>query len=305
MSRMTRIGAAASAFALLLAFGVQVVRAQQAADATAAAPADPNAVVARIGETTITEHQLALAREYFDSELARVPEAQKRAVVIEAFVNMEVLAQAAQDAGLDKTEDFAARLAFVNKQALRNAYVRNEIIGGLSDEDLQQAYQKLVVGPFKPEEEVRARHILVETKEAAEKIIADLAGGASFEELAKAQSKDPTGQNGGDLGFFGKGRMVPEFEAAAFALEPGETTKEPVQSKYGWHVIRVEEKRMSEPPPFAEVEPQLRNYLLRERFAKVLGELRDKYKVEIVGEAAPAGSPDAAAPAPAEPAAKE
>ena len=91
---------------------------------------------------------------------------------------------------------------------------------------------------------MHARHILVDTKEEAEKIIDDLKGGASFEELAK-QSKDPSGQNGGDLGFFGEGQMVPEFEKAAFALEPGQFTQEPVQTQFGWHVIKVEEKRMS------------------------------------------------------------
>ena len=158
---------------------------------------------------------------------------------------------------------------------------------------LQDGYQSLVVKAHKPVPQVRARHILVDTKEEAEKIIEELKGGADFAELAK-QSKDPSGQNGGDLGFFGAGQMVPEFEKAAFALEPGQFTQEPVKSQFGWHVIKVEEKRMSEPPSFAEVEAQLRNYLMRQKFETVLAGLRDKYPVEIVDQPAAPAAPEAA-----------
>jgi peptidyl-prolyl cis-trans isomerase C len=299
MPPIFRIGAAASAIVLLLAVGALAVRAQQATEppeeqVAAPAPApDPDAVVARVGDVTVTEQDVKFAGEAFEGELANVPDAQRRSVTIDAFVNMLLLAKAAEDAGLDKTEDFAAKLEFLTLQALRNLYVTEAIMGGITDADMQEGYQTLVVGQHAPQEQVRARHILVETKEAADKVIADLKGGAAFEELAK-QSKDPSGQNGGDLGFFGKGQMVPPFEEAAFALEPGEITEEPVESQFGWHVIRVEEKRMSEPPSLSEVEPELRNYLLRQKFETVIAELRDKYTVEIVGAPEAAESPAAA-----------
>jgi peptidyl-prolyl cis-trans isomerase C len=305
MPPILRIGAAASAIALILSAGTLAVRAQEATGesqelvAQPAAEPDPDAIVARVGDATITERDVKFAHEAFQGELANVPDAQKRGVVIDAFINMLLLAQGAEDAGLDQTEDFAARLEFMKLQALRNAYVRDAIMNGLTDEEMQNGYQELVVDQHEPKEEVHARHILVEKKEDAEKIIEQLKAGASFEELAK-QSKDPSGQNGGDLGFFSRGQMVKPFEDAAFALEPGEITEEPVESQFGWHVIKVEEKRMSEPPTFDQVEEQLRNYLLRQKFETVIADLRDKYPVEIVGQEEPAADAPAEDEQPAE-----
>jgi peptidyl-prolyl cis-trans isomerase C len=285
----------------MLAAGVLAVRAQETAPpppeeqiAAPAAPVDPNAVVARVGDVAITEEDIAFAREAFEGELANVPEDQKRSVVIDAFVNMQLLAIGAREAGLDQTEDFAKRLEFAKLQALRNAYVRNEIMHGLTDQELQDGYKTLVVDQHQAEEEVHARHILVEKKEDADKIIEQLKAGEPFEELAK-QSKDPTGQNGGDLGFFGRGQMVKPFEDAAFALEPGQVSETPVESQFGWHVIKVEEKRMSEPPTLEQVEEQLRNYLMRQKFEAVVAALREKYPVEIVGQ-----EEEPAAPAPSD-----
>jgi peptidyl-prolyl cis-trans isomerase C len=293
----------------LLAVGaaVDAVRAEDAkpapaAETPAAEPArDPDAVVAKVGDATVTERELQIAKDAFTTELAKVPQEQWRSVLIDAVVNMELLAHAASDEKLGEGPDFDAQVAFLRLQALRNLYVEHAIVNGITDAELQDGYQTLVVKSFKPAPQIRARHILVDTKEEAEKIIEQLKAGASFEELAK-QSKDPSGQNGGDLGFFGAGQMVPEFEKAAFALEPGQFTQEPVQSQFGWHVIKVEEKRMSEPPAFADVEEQLRNYLVRQKFETVLAGLRDKYPVEIVDQPAAPAAPADAAPADAAPA---
>jgi len=294
MFRTTKTGAAACAVAVFLFAGILAARAQDAtAEAAPDAPAmaapaparSPQDPVARVGGEVLTEQDLEIARSVFGDELANVPEEQHRSVLIDALVNMEVLAKAALDAGLDKTPDFEARVEFLRMQALRNAFLEREVINSVTDEAMQEGYQTLVVGEFKPEQEVHARHILVETEEAAKKIIEDLKGGASFEELAK-QSKDPSGQSGGDLGFFSQGDMVPPFEAAAFALEPGGMTEEPVQTEFGWHVIRVEEKRMTAPPAFAEVEEQLRNFLVRQKFEATLAGLRDRYGIEILEPAA-------------------
>lgn len=303
MFSMSRVVPAVLAGLLVAAFAGQAVRAEDAAPAPAAEampaePAsDPDAVVATVGDASVTERQLLIARDAFANELANVPEGQRRSVLIDAVINMELLALAANDDGLAAGPDFDAQLGFLKLQALRNLYVEHAIVNGLTDAELQEGYQTLVVQSHKPAPQVRARHILVDTKEEAEKIIEELKGGAAFEDLAK-QSKDPSGQNGGDLGFFGEGQMVPEFEKAAFALEPGQFTQEPVQSQFGWHVIRVEEKRMSEPPTLAEIETQLRSYLVRQKFETVLTALRDKYPVEIVDQ--PAGPADAAPEAPAE-----
>ena len=315
MSRMTKSLTAVSAALLLSAAVTFAVRAQdpvpapavEAPAADAAAPPaepvrDPSTVVAKAGSAIITEGDVALAQEAFASELANVPEEQRRSVLVDAVINMQLMAQGAHDAGLDKGPEFDRRLEFLRLQALRNVYVEHEVVKNVPESELQEAYQTLVVSQHKPEQQVHARHSLVDTKETAQKIIEDLKGGASFEELAK-QSKDPSGQNGGDLGFFGPGQMVPPFETAALALEPGQITQEPVQTEYGFHVIKVEEKRMSAPPPFDEVKEQLRNYVLRQKFEQVTTALREKYPVEIIDPTAmPPAEPPAEAPASEEPA---
>jgi peptidyl-prolyl cis-trans isomerase C len=316
-----RTRAAVGAAALLIVAGALAVRAQDAtteppAEApAAAAPAateavDPEAVVARVGDETITEKDLEMLREALESQLSNIPADQQRGVLVDTLVSMELLAKAGRDAGMEQTPEFQSQLDFLTLQALRNAYVEKNIVNAVTDAEMQQAYQELVVSQHTPEQEVHARHILVEKKEDAERIIGELKAGGSFEELAK-QSKDPSGQNGGDLGFFSAGQMVPEFETAAFALEPGQFTQEPVETQFGWHIIKVEEKRMSEPPTLAQVEAELRTYLVRQKFETVLTDLRDKYQVEIIGqepaaqepaaeELAPAGDAPAATEAPAE-----
>ena len=301
MSCLNRTMTAVAAAALLSA-AVTFAVAQDsppAADAPAAAAApanDPNAIIARVGDQQVTELEVTLAREAFGGELANVPAEQQRAVLVDAVANMKLMALGAREAGLDQGQGFADRLEFLKLQALRNAYVQHAVVSQVTDAELQEAYNTLVVSQHKPEQQVHARHILVDTKEAAEKIIAELKGGASFEELAK-QSKDPSGQNGGDLGFFGPGQMVPPFETAALALEPGQLTETPVQTEYGWHVIKVEEKRMSEPPSLDQVQDELRNYVLRQKFDQVITALRDKYVVEILDPTAMPPAPPAADPA--------
>ena len=295
MSRMTTIGAAASVTLAMLFAASPPVLAQDGQDQAPAqeqaTAADPDAVVARVGDIAVTERDIAFAAEAFESELTSVPEAERRSVVIDAFINMQLLALGAIGAELDQGAEFEERLAFLRLQALRNAYVRHVVMSGVTDEEMQAAYQELVIDQFEPREQVRARHILVEEREDAERIIEELLGGASFEELAE-QSLDPSGQSGGDLGFFGRGQMVPPFEEAAFSLEPGEITVEPVETQFGWHVIRVEETRMTEPPSLADLETQIHDYLLRERFETALGALRDEYTVEIVGMDEPAATDD-------------
>lgn len=315
MSRKFKAMAAVTMAVLLSAVVTFAVRAQDPAPPTgegaaATAPAaeaarDPNAVVAKVGDLTVTEREVTLAEEAFASELANVPMAQWRAILTDAVINLKLMALGAREAGLDQGEEFEHRVEFLKLQTLRNLYVQDSVVKAMTDADLQEAYKTLVAAQFKPEQQVHARHILVETKEAAEKIIAELKSGASFEELAK-QSKDPSGENGGDLGFFGPGQMVPPFEAAAFALEPGQITEQPVQSEFGWHVIKVEEKRMSAPPPFEEVAAELRNYVLRQKFDEVLAALRGKYTIEILDPTAempaePPAEPAATTPPPDDP----
>src|SRR5690606_26426323 len=126
-------------------------------------------------------------------------------------------------------------MAFLRERALHNEFIEKKIAGAITDEEVRARYDKEIAAT-PPVNEVHARHILVKTKEEAEKIIGELNKGADFEKLAAEHTTDPSGKSsGGDLGYFGPGQMVPEFEKAAFALGVGEYTKEPVETQFGWH----------------------------------------------------------------------
>ncbi|WP_169738520.1 peptidylprolyl isomerase [Afifella pfennigii] len=255
-----------------------------AAGLAPSAPALAQEPVARVGEQIITEDELSQAADDFADELDRVPGPRRRSVLIDVLVDMELLAQAARERGLDETEDFDKRLEFLKTRALRNEYVEKVIVGAVTDEQVQAEYDKQVAG-FQPEEEVHARHILVTTKEEADEIIQELKDGKDFAELAKEKSTGPSGPQGGDLGYFVKGRMVPEFDQAVFDMQPGEVSEEPVKTEFGWHVIKVEDRRMSSPPPLEDISEQLRGVLVRQKFNDVMTELRDGVEIEVFDQA--------------------
>ncbi|EAV45871.1 hypothetical protein SIAM614_24667 [Stappia aggregata IAM 12614] len=250
---------------------------------TVLSAAEPDDVVAKVGDTEITEADLAFAAQDLGKELQRFPPAQWRKLLLDVMVDMELMAHAAREEGLDKDPDFQRQLDFLKLRALRNAYLAQKIDGEVTDEEVQAAYDK-EFADFEGAEEINARHILVKDKAEAEAIIAELDGGADFAELAREKSTGPSGPNGGSLGYFAKGQMVPPFEAAAFALEPGTYTKEPVETQFGWHVIKLEDKRRQEKPAFEEVANGLRQQLMRERYDARMAELKDQVAVEIVDE---------------------
>ena len=270
-------------FALALAFGV-------AAPAQAQEPGD---AVAKVGDATITEADIAFASRDFADQLRQVPPTQWRGVLTDVMVDMQVMANAARAAGIDEEPEFQRQVEFLKTRALRNAYLAREVEQKITDADVQAAYDK-EFADYAGEEERHARHILVETKEEAEAIIKDLENGADFAELAKEKSTGPSGPNGGDLGYFAKGRMVKEFSDAAFALEVGQFTKEPVQTQFGWHVIKLEDVRKQPAPELDEVRERIRQELLRARYAKVMEELKASTEIEVFGAEAAADGEGAA-----------
>ncbi|CTQ77216.1 peptidylprolyl isomerase [Roseibium alexandrii] len=245
--------------------------------------AEPDDVVAKVGDAVITEADIAFAAQDLGQELQRFPAAQWRQLLLDVMIDMELLALAAKNDGLDQDPDFKKQLEFLELRALRNAYLGQKINASITDADVKTAYDK-EFADFEGPEEINARHILVEDKAAAEALITELDGGADFAELAKEKSTGPSGPNGGDLGYFAKGQMVPPFEEAAFALEPGSFTKEPVETQFGWHIIKVEDKRRQEKPALDTVEANLRQQLARERYEARMVELKDEYAVEILDE---------------------
>lgn len=247
-----------------------------AAEATAPSP---DAVVATVGDETITEADLAFAAEDLAQELNNIPPAERRAFLATVLIDMKVMAKAAREQQMDQSEIFKRRITYLEDRALRRAYFAEKISTSVTPEAIQAAYDGMVKG-FKPEDQVRARHILVNTEDEAKAIKAELDAGSVFEDLAKAKSIDPGAANGGDLGFFQRGQMVPPFEQAAFSLEVGKIS-DPVQSQFGWHLIKVEEKRQSAPPTIEQATPQLQQQLLFKNFDDVLAQLKSAVTITV------------------------
>ena len=179
-------------------------------------------------------------------------------------------------------------------------YFKAEVIDKITDADVRTRYDKEIAAT-PPLNEIRARHILVKTEDEAKAIIKELDGGAKFEDIAKAKSTDGAASQGGDLGYFGPGQMVPDFEKQAFALDVGQYSKEPVKTDFGFHVIKVEDKRAKQPPAFDDVKDQVREVLLREKYVEMVKAFRDELKVEWVDPAMKKAMDEAAnPPAPAE-----
>ncbi len=242
-----------------------------------------DAVVATVGGAPVHQSELDIAVAGLDPQLAQMPDDQKKIAALSSLIDIKLLAKNAKDDGLDKTDDFKARLQYLSDRELHGAYFRKAIVDTLKPEEVKARYDKEVAGLPK-EEEVHARHILVKSEDEAKAIIADLDAGKDFVEIAKEKSTDSNKADGGDLGWFGKGRMVKEFEDAAFALEKGAYSKAPVKSEFGYHVIKVEDKRIAPPPPFEQVEAQVRNLVIRDKYLELLNKAKEASKVEISDE---------------------
>ena len=243
----------------------------------------PDTVLAIVNGHEITEYEARLAGQDFAEQLQRVPADQRRAIIVDALIDLHLLADAGEAEGLADSDAFRRQMAYQEARTLRTAYLVEVLAAQVDDAAVQAAYDE-VVAAFEPAEERRARHILLSSREDAEAVIAELEGGADFATLAQERSTGPSAPGGGDLGWFGRGRMVPAFEEAAFALEVGGTSPEPVETQFGWHVIQVEEVRQSAPPPLEAIGDQLRQQLLQQQFINAIGAMRDEatisYEVE-------------------------
>jgi peptidyl-prolyl cis-trans isomerase C len=255
-------------------------------DATQAetAKTDPNKVLATINGTKITQKDVDQISADLDPQFARLPDDQRRLAALAAIIDIKSLAAKAEEEKIDQTPEFKARMEFLKDRALHNDYFKQQVVDKITDADIRARYDKEMAA-MPPQNEVRARHILVKTKEEAEAIIKQLDGGAKFEDVAKEKSTDGSAAQGGDLGYFGPGQMVPEFEKAANELEVGKYTKDPVQTQFGFHVIKLEDKRVQQPPAFDQVKDQVKQILIRERYMELVKKDRGDLKVEFTDPA--------------------
>jgi peptidyl-prolyl cis-trans isomerase C len=276
-------GAATGCLVMVLLAGLPV-RAEEA-----------NPVLAKVNGSEIRQSDVALAEEELGPSLAQMDPATKKENVLAFLIDMKIVAKAAEAKKIEDRDDFKARLAFTRNRLLMDNLLSVEGKAATTDEAMKKVYEdasKQISG----EQEVHARHILVETEDEAKAIEEELKKGADFAELAKKKSKDPGASDGGDLGFFTKDQMVPEFSNVAFALEPGKIS-DPVKSQFGWHIIKVEEKRNRKAPDFEQVKAQIETYVTRKAQADYVAKLRETAKVERLDQPAEAAKPDAMKPA--------
>jgi peptidyl-prolyl cis-trans isomerase C len=297
------------AASLLLPLGA-AAQAPTPAPAQAPAPAaadDP--VLARVnGEPIRQSDVLATAAEVLPQDMRGMPPAmlmqvlpaEIRRQLLDRAITERALVAAARTAGLDKDEEVRRRIRRAEEQELQQAILTREVTAAVTEEAVRARFDR-DAARRSGEEEVHARHILLQSEADARTALAEVKrAGADFAEVAKRRSRDPGARDGGDLGFFKRGDMVPEFAEAAFALQPGQVSEAPVRSPFGWHIIRVEARRAAPAPSYEESRTELRQKLMEEQVEAVVTRIRNAAQVERLEPAAPAPSLlDGAAPPPA------
>ncbi|GJD48927.1 putative parvulin-type peptidyl-prolyl cis-trans isomerase [Methylobacterium crusticola] len=284
-----RTGVLALGLVLPVAAGAQTPPAPAPAAAPAPAPS-PDTVVAKVNGAPITAGDLAVAADDPALSLPGVGDAQKQGLLVDYMVDLKLGAQAAEKAKVGENPDFTRKLAYFRDKLLLDEYLEREAKKAVTPAAERALYDETVKA-MKPEEEVHARHILVDNEADAKKIAARIKGGEDFSKVAAEVSKDPGSKaEGGDLGWFTKERMVAPFADAAFKLDAGKIS-DPVKTQFGWHVIRVEEKRTKPVPSFEEMKEQVEAYLTRKTQQDIIAKLREQGKIEKTAAAPKADEP--------------
>ncbi len=265
---------------------------------------DKDPVVAKVNGTEIRQSDLAVAEEEAGQIPPMSPEA-KQDYLVQFLADMILVSKAAEDKKLGDSADFKRKLAFNRNKLLMEALLLSAGKEAITDDAMRKVYDD-AVKQMAEEKEVHARHILFRapagdekaSKEAEDKVkavIVRLNKGEDFAKVANELTEDPSGKaNGGDLGFFSKEQMVPEFSDTAFGLEKGKISS-PVKTQFGWHVIKVDETRVKPQPKFDEVKPQIEQFVTRKAQAELVTKLREAAKIERLDKpAAPATPADPA-----------
>jgi peptidyl-prolyl cis-trans isomerase C len=238
-------------------------------------------VVATINGMPITSADLAIADSEIGGDMGSMPAAQKKMSLLEFLIDNQLFAEAAEGEKLGQGPDFETRLKYLKRRALREIYFEKVIKASVSDADARKLYDDQVK-QFKAEEEVSARHILVDSEDKAKELKEKIKAGGDFAALAKENSKDPgSKEDGGNLGYFGHGQMVPQFEEVVFKLAKGDVS-DPVKTQFGWHLIKIEDKRIKPPPAFDIVKDRIVQSQLLQKAQQSAVSLRAKSKIEFV-----------------------
>jgi peptidyl-prolyl cis-trans isomerase C len=274
--------------ALFLAAAVALVSpAVLAQPAKTTAADDP--VVARVNGQPILRSAVLEFYNQLPPQMAQIPLEQILPGIINELAARRLLGEAAEKAKLGDDPAVKKQLQSAREQVLQQAYLDRKVKAEVTDAKLKARYDELVKQQ-PPQEEVHARHILVASEADARAALDEVKKGADFTEVSKKRSTGPTAATGGDLGFFTKDKMVPEFAEAAFKLQPGQVTEAPVQTQFGWHVIKVEARRKSDPPKFEDVRAQVYDMMAGEAVEKLVADLRKTAKIEQLDWPQPGGS---------------
>ena len=281
---------------------------------SASAQAAPDPLVATVNGIEIHQSDLVLAQEEVGENMPQGNEQAQRDYLVGFVTNMIILAQAAQEKRLQDDPDFKKRAEFVRNKVLMETLLQSEAKKAITDEALHAVYDD-AVKQMSNEEEVHARHILFrvadwkdekaakEAEDKAKAVVERLKKGEDFTKLANELTEDPSGRkDGGDLGYFTKDQMVPEFAEVAFKLDKGKFSEAPVKTQFGWHVILVEDKRKRPAPAFDQVKPQLERFVVRKAQMDLVNKLRAEAKIERMDKPAQPPAQAPAQPAPAAPA---
>jgi peptidyl-prolyl cis-trans isomerase C len=280
---------------LFRALGVFALMASLSAPAGVSSAQDNDPVVARANGVDIRESDIAFAEEEIGGNVPNVPPEQRHDYLINYMIDVIVVAQAADQRKLAERPDVKRRIAFDRNRLLMESLLQDTGKAALSEQAEHQLYDE-AIKQVKSEEEVHARHILVPTEDEAKAIAAHLKNGADFAAIAKEKSKDPGAADGGDLGYFTKEQMVPEFAEVAFKLGKGQVS-DPVKTQFGWHIIKVEDRRIKPTPSFDQVKGQIDTYLAHRAQAQFVENLRKSATVERLDKpTAPDPSLNPAAP---------
>jgi peptidyl-prolyl cis-trans isomerase C len=256
---------------------------------------DADPVVARANGVDIHQSDLTLAEDEVGANMPQMSPDQKRDYLITYLADVIVLAQAAEQQKLADRDDVKHRLQFERNKVLMETLLQDAGTAAMTPDAMHKVYDD-AVKQMPSEQEVHARHILVPTEDEAKAIEDQLKKGADFAALAKEKSKDPGAADGGDLGYFTKDQMVPEFADVAFKLDKGQIS-DPVHTQFGWHVIKVEDKRTKPTPTFDEVKGQLENYVAHRAQADLVSKLRSAANIERLDKAPAAADPSKLNPA--------
>jgi peptidyl-prolyl cis-trans isomerase C len=257
--------------------------------ASTAWAADGDRVIARVNGIDIKAADLTLADEDIGSNLPMTGDA-RRDYLTRYLIDMQLIVQAADAKKLGDDEEFKRKLAYARNKLMMERFLQTEGRAAVSDAALHDLYQQ-VTKEMAGEQEIHARHILVTSEDDAKAVFEQLRKGADFAALAKEKSKDPSSSEGGDLGYFTRDRMVPEFADAAFKLQVGQIS-DPVKTEFGWHIIKLEDKRARPIPEFDKVKDQLENMVARKALSEQVAKLRADAKIERL-DAPPAAAPGA------------